>query len=265
MVYLGTATYDAEGPRDAQTQPLRDAGASVRELAVAGDVGGGQQLQRAEAAAMLGRADAIVVSGGNTLYAVDRWRLLGVDEMLAEAARRGAGGAGGSAGAICWFDSGHSDSGDPASFKRAASLEALDFGGSDDNTAAPPEAWEYCRVPGLGLLPGLLCPHHDRTQSNGVLRAEDFASMVANNPASPGGGGGDGDGDGGGGERGIGLTTSRRWCSRATAPTRRWPSARGDPSALRRRGRAADSVPDRAQGRPGLGSSRRLPWRWRWR
>ena len=100
----------------------------------------------------------------------------------------------------CWFDSGHSDSGDPASFKRAASLEALDFGGSDDNTAAPPEAWEYCRVPGLGLLPGLLCPHHDRTQSNGLLRAEDFASMVANNPAFPaggGGGGGGGDGDGG--------------------------------------------------------------------
>ena len=35
---------------------------------------------------------------------------------------------------------------------------------------APPKDWKYIRVSGLGLLPGLLCPHHDRTQSNGVLR-----------------------------------------------------------------------------------------------
>ena len=34
------------------------------------------------------------------------------------------------------------------------------------------------RVPGLGFLPGLCCPHHDRIQSNGVPRAEDFEAMM---------------------------------------------------------------------------------------
>eukprot|EP01052_Picozoa_sp_SAG31_P018987 SAG31_NODE_1367_length_8615_cov_12.875763_4_plen_73_part_00 len=36
--------------------------------------------------------------------------------------------------------------------------------------------WEYIRIPCLGLLPGLCCPHHDRVQSNGVLRADDFGA-----------------------------------------------------------------------------------------
>jgi dipeptidase E len=38
--------------------------------------------------------------------------------------------------------------------------------------------WDYIRVPGLGFLPGLCCPHHDRTQNNGVLRAADFDRML---------------------------------------------------------------------------------------
>mmetsp|Transcript_3456 Transcript_3456/g.7461 ORF Transcript_3456/g.7461 Transcript_3456/m.7461 type:complete len:158 (+) Transcript_3456:424-897(+) len=39
-------------------------------------------------------------------------------------------------------------------------------------------SWEYIRVSCLGILPGLVCPHHDRVQSNGVLRAEDFNGML---------------------------------------------------------------------------------------
>jgi dipeptidase E len=33
-------------------------------------------------------------------------------------------------------------------------------------------------VPCLGFLPGLVCPHHDKVQSNGVLRAIDFDAML---------------------------------------------------------------------------------------
>ena len=50
------------------------------------------------------KSDIILVSGGNTLYAVDRWNYLGLNEMLIEAANKGKVLAGGSAGAICWFD-----------------------------------------------------------------------------------------------------------------------------------------------------------------
>ena len=87
---------------------------------------------------------------------------------------------GGSAGAICWFDAGHSDSADPESFADAmlagASAAASTQGASASGGDA--KSWEYIRCGGLGVLPGLCCPHHDRTQSNGVLRAVDFDGML---------------------------------------------------------------------------------------
>src|SRR5439155_19331165 len=58
----------------------------------------------------LREADAIIVSGGNTANALAVWRLHGVDAALREAWERGAGLAGWSAGAICWFESGVTDS-----------------------------------------------------------------------------------------------------------------------------------------------------------
>ncbi len=58
-----------------------------------------------------------MVSGGNTVYAINRWKLLGVDQFLEKAMDSGVVMSGGSFGAICWFDAGHSDSMDPASYK----------------------------------------------------------------------------------------------------------------------------------------------------
>lgn len=37
-----------------------------------------------------------------------------------------------------------------------------------------------------GILPGLVCPHHDRTQSNGTLRATDFDKMLLRHPGEQG-------------------------------------------------------------------------------
>ena len=37
-----------------------------------------------EAREKIGRADVIIVSGGNTLFAVDRWTKLGLHEVLRE-------------------------------------------------------------------------------------------------------------------------------------------------------------------------------------
>ena len=36
--------------------------------------------------------------------------------------------------------------------------------GGDESSKLEGEAkkWRYIRVPGLGFLPGLVCPHHDR-------------------------------------------------------------------------------------------------------
>ena len=60
---------------------------------------------------------------------------------------------------------------------------------SDESMIAEEKDWKYIRVPGLGFLPGLICPHHDKIQSNGILRAIDFDKMLCRHK----------------GERGIGI------------------------------------------------------------
>jgi dipeptidase E len=100
-------------------------------------------------------ADIVYVGGGNTLYMMRVWRRLGVDRILKAAYHRGTILAGVSAGAICWFDSGHSDS---MSFYN-------------------PQHWNYINVRGLGLVRGIGCPHYNGG-SCGVPRRRAFREMV---------------------------------------------------------------------------------------
>ncbi len=100
-------------------------------------------------------SDLVYVGGGNTLKMMRRWRRLGVDVLLRQAYDRGIVLSGVSAGAICWFRYGHSDS---MSFYR-------------------PEAWSYIRVEGMGLVDATACPHYDGDTA-GVKRATDFQEMV---------------------------------------------------------------------------------------
>jgi len=100
-------------------------------------------------------ADIIYVGGGNTLSMMRVWRRLGVDNLLRAAYERGIVLSGISAGAICWFDSGHSDS---MSFYN-------------------PQDWKYINVKGLGLIHGVHCPHYNST-TGGVPRRRDFQEMI---------------------------------------------------------------------------------------
>lgn len=55
--------------------------------------------------------------------------------------------------------------------------------GGDESSAAPSceqtrHQWQYIRCPCLGIFPGLVCPHADKIQSNGILRATDFDDML---------------------------------------------------------------------------------------
>lgn len=173
LCYLGKATYDLPANRDKQVDGFRSRGVAVEALDVA-------RVSPAPGAveALLARADIVLVSGGNTLFAVDRWRRVGLDEALRKAAARGCVLTGGSAGAICWFDAGHSDSADPESYADAmlagASAAESTYGAASANA----KPWNYIRCGGLGVLPGLCCPHHDRIQSNGKLRADDVDTMM---------------------------------------------------------------------------------------
>lgn len=54
--------------------------------------------------------DAIYVGGGNTINMLAIWREHGIDEILRKALQQGILLGGGSAGGICWFESGLTDS-----------------------------------------------------------------------------------------------------------------------------------------------------------
>lgn len=92
--------------------------------------------------------DLIFVGGGNTANMLAIWRLHGVDELLREALDAGIVLSGSSAGGICWFEHGVTDSFGPQ--------------------LAPMEC--------LGFLPGSFCPHWDdeeqrRPVYHGLLKA----------------------------------------------------------------------------------------------
>ena len=112
VLYIGTPTYDLSGPFEAQTGRFAEVGCPVSQLRLVED-----PPEAEEMAALVRGADVIVVSGGNPLYAVARWQALGVDALLREAMASGTVMCGGSCGLISWFDAGHSDSADPASYK----------------------------------------------------------------------------------------------------------------------------------------------------
>ena len=93
------------------------------------------------------RQDAVYVSGGNTANALAIWRVHGFDAVLREAWECGVLLCGWSAGMICWFEAGVTDSFGPQ-------LEGL--------------------RDGLGFLPGSACPHYDTDE----LRRPVYRSLV---------------------------------------------------------------------------------------
>lgn len=76
--------------------------------------------------------DAIVVHGGNTLNMLAVWKAQGIDRILKQAYDKGIVLCGGSAGSLCWFESGPSDS----------------------------KPQSLCDITCLGLLPFSHCPHY---------------------------------------------------------------------------------------------------------
>jgi len=83
-LYIGTATYDLAGPKTNQTKLLAAAGCTITELKCAKE---GDSTYE-EAQAKVEAADIIIISGGNTLYATDRWHQIGLVPLLTAAKDR---------------------------------------------------------------------------------------------------------------------------------------------------------------------------------
>ncbi len=56
------------------------------------------------------KMDAIIVGGGNTLNMLAIWKAQGIDLLLKKAYDKGVVMGGGSAGSLCWFNAGTTDS-----------------------------------------------------------------------------------------------------------------------------------------------------------
>ncbi|HNT75642.1 MAG TPA: peptidase E [Anaerolineae bacterium] len=98
--------------------------------------------------------DAIYVGGGNTKSMLALWRVWGLDAILRKAWQQGVILAGLSAGAICWFEQGSTDS-------VPGRLSALEC---------------------LGYLKGSCCPHYDGEAE----RRPTYQQMVAAGEILPG-------------------------------------------------------------------------------
>jgi len=100
--------------------------------------------------------DGIVASGGNTLNQQVIWKAHGIDEILREAWNRGIVLGGASAGSLCWFEEGTTDS-------RPKVLTKVD---------------------GLGFLKGSHSPHYDAEESRrptyqGMIKSGEMKSGYA--------------------------------------------------------------------------------------
>ncbi len=99
-------------------------------------------------------ADVVHVGGGNTRSMLAVWREWGLGEVLSEAYDRGIVLCGSSAGSLCWFEDGITDS------------VAGDLG----------------PIRGLGLLAGSHCPHYDAEAD----RRPSYQRFIADGVVSPG-------------------------------------------------------------------------------
>jgi dipeptidase E len=89
--------------------------------------------RHADLGAVLLDQDVLYVGGGNTANLLAVWRVHGVDTLVRRAYEQGTVLCGPSAGALCWFEGGITDS--------FSGLQPL--------------------RDGLGLLGGTICPHYD--------------------------------------------------------------------------------------------------------
>jgi dipeptidase E len=98
--------------------------------------------------------DGIVVSGGNTLNQQAIWRVQGIDEVLREAWDRGIVLGGASAGSLCWFEEGTTDS----------------------------RPKEVTKIEALGFLKGSHSPHYDAE----AVRRPTYQRMIRSGELKPG-------------------------------------------------------------------------------
>ncbi len=131
FLFIPTASHDSEGYSKLIRKNFEKLGCIVDVLNLTKD------KNRKNYSKIL-TSDIIYVGGGNTLFMMNLWKRKGIDKLLLKAYKKGIVLSGLSAGAICWFKSGNSDS------RKFKNKDA-----------------KLIKVSGLGYIDALCCPHYD--------------------------------------------------------------------------------------------------------
>ena len=144
ILFIGTAAQDSTNPLTSCKKSFKRVcpGVIVKKLSILRTTYTEEEID-----ALISWADVIYVGGGNTAFMLDEWRKQGIDGKLRRVFEEDSAVlCGMSAGAICWFTDGYTDS---ASFS------------GDEN-------WEYEWIrPGIDLFHAAFCPHYDQWERKG--------------------------------------------------------------------------------------------------
>lgn len=155
LLYIPTASNDEEG--DLYDEYLAELGFKLEKLFLINSNPSEKAVREA-----VFSADAVFAGGGDALLLMDVWKKYGLDSVMREAFHTtGIVLSGISAGSICWFELGHTDS-----------------------LSYHEENWDYCRMHGCGIIPAMHSPHfceHRRASLERWIRYETLPAVGLDN------------------------------------------------------------------------------------
>lgn len=140
VLYIPTASNDEE--RDLMTDYFKDFGVSKYQvLCLIEDDPSDEEIQE-----KIFSADYIFAGGGDAILLMEVWKKYRVDSYIRQAYHKDIVLSGISAGSICYYEIGHTDS---LSYHH--------------------ENWDYCRMHGTGCIPAIHSPHFNDHRNASLL------------------------------------------------------------------------------------------------
>ncbi|MDY4669376.1 MAG: Type 1 glutamine amidotransferase-like domain-containing protein [Oliverpabstia sp.] len=159
VLFIGTASHDANEYIEVITKAFNLLECEVKSLCLCS-----KNYTEQEIDDLLAWADIIYVGGGDTIFMMQIWKQYGLDEKLKKICEKDLAVLTGiSAGAICWFQCGYSDS----------------------ESFHDEENWNYCWADGmLDIFHMAYCPHYNEEGRNSFderLREKDLVGLAMEN------------------------------------------------------------------------------------
>lgn len=154
LLFIPTASSDAVGYIELVKDKFHELGCTVDTLCLVTDSYSDEKIQQ-----KIFGSDIIYVGGGDTVRMMEIWKKFNVDGYLKDAYKKGIVLSGLSAGSICWFMFGHSDS----------------------NSSRNQGYWDYIRPYGLGLISAAHCPHYNqegREEFDEMMKGESIPGIA---------------------------------------------------------------------------------------